>query len=171
LLLQDLQFALLGLEIPNTRPSLRIRHKPIERWNWQEPNALVRLERQMQPSKAKKKAKDDDQPQGQGQEQEHKSQETVIDEWIDNLWKPLQDALRTSESVPPERLLQMQHDTCAICAQINPDFKMSKRSSSNGSSTKSGAGAAGTTTTTTVAMAIAIIAIVLAFVLPPLAFK
>jgi sulfite reductase alpha subunit-like flavoprotein len=171
LLLQDLQFALLGLGDSKYTTFFENPTQTNRALELAGAKRIGTIGKADAASKAKKKAKDDDQPQGQVQEQEHKSQETVIDEWIDNLWKPLQDALRTSERVPPERLLQMQHDTCAICAQINPDFKMTKRSSSNGSSTKSGAGAAGTTTTTTVAMAIAIIAIVLAFVLPPLVFK
>ena len=108
-------------------------------------------------------------------DQPHKSQEQLIDDWIDHLWKPLQDALlRTHDMVSPERLEQMQHDTCAICAQINPDFQPSQSQPSlfqRNASMTTRAEAFRNSTPLRTCLAMAVIAIVWAWVLQPLVFK
>ena len=51
-------------------------------------------------------------------------QPETIEAWIAGLWKPLQAALDdTTTLISEERLNEMQNDTCAISAKINPDFK------------------------------------------------
>ena len=164
-LLQDLQFALLGL---GDSKYTTFFENPTQTNRALELAGATRIGPIGKADAASKKRTTQDESSSsssQQKEQAPPSQETVIDEWIDNLWKPLQDAIRISERVSPERLLQMQQDTCAICAQINPDFKVSKR---NGLT--KGAAAANTTVFRTT-IAIAIVAIVLAFILPSLVFK
>eukprot|EP00547_Thalassionema_nitzschioides_P001304 CAMPEP_0194220672 /NCGR_PEP_ID=MMETSP0156-20130528/28948_1 /TAXON_ID=33649 /ORGANISM="Thalassionema nitzschioides, Strain L26-B" /LENGTH=235 /DNA_ID=CAMNT_0038950797 /DNA_START=77 /DNA_END=784 /DNA_ORIENTATION=+ len=51
-----------------------------------------------------------------------KKQLQAIEEWTDNLWKPLKQAVESAPSMTEERLKELQMDTLNICEKAIPDF-------------------------------------------------